>query len=82
MENKNTTPVNYTKAKEAFDLAQLMVNRFKAKGFNYPPVLALAKELRLVRCQKFIYRRRKEQLIYRYHTGLKCKNQKNELSEV
>lgn len=68
MVNKNIMQNNYTKLtlEDSFDLARTMVEAFKRKGFDYPPVLALEAELKSLRAQQFLKRKRLTQKIYRY----------------
>ena len=68
MENKNTTRENYIKIEiaDTFALAQKIVNSFKRKGYDFPPVLALEKELKSIQAQQFLKRRRRTQKIFRY----------------
>ena len=68
MESKNTTRGSYIKIEitDTFALAQRMINSFKRKRYDFPPVLALEKELKSIQAQQFLKRRRRTQKIFRY----------------
>lgn len=66
MANKNTTHGSYIDFEDSFYLAQIIISRLKARGFNFPPVLALQKELKKIQAQNFIQKRRRKHIVTRF----------------